>query len=104
MNRIISVIIATLIAMSVVAAAFASEANKPISITDDPAAISAGGITKNKRTKNPAQKAATARKKADHTYVKAKAKTDARDAEAKAAKEKIEADIKAANELETNLK
>jgi 5-methylcytosine-specific restriction endonuclease McrA len=104
MNKIISVIIATLIGMSFVAIVFASEGNKSIIIADHNAATSAGGIRKDKRTVNPAEKAAKARTKADHKYLKAKAKTDAKDADAKAAKEKNEADVKAAKDLDTNLK
>jgi hypothetical protein len=104
MNKIISAFIATLIAMSFVAVVCASEVNKPNIIADHTAPASAGGIKKDKRMLNPAEKAALARAKANHRYLKAKAKTDARDAEAHAAKEKIEADTKAENELETNLR
>jgi hypothetical protein len=104
MNKIISALIATLMGLSCVAVVCASEENKPILIAEHTTATSAGGIKKDKRMLNPAEKAALARAKANHRYLKAKAKTDVRDAEAHAAKEKIEADTKAENELETNLR
>lgn len=77
---------------------------KIIVIADHSINTSVGGIKKDKRTVNPAEKAAKVRIKADHNYLKTRAKTDGKRADEKAAKEKNEADTKAAKDLETNLK
>jgi hypothetical protein len=92
-TKILSVTIATLIAMSFAAVVFAAEDDKPIVIAGPNAAIPVNEINKQIITENAAEKAAKAKTKADAEYATTKAKEDA-----KKSKAKSKADAKAAKE------
>jgi Skp family chaperone for outer membrane proteins len=92
MNKILSAVVATLVAMSFTSVAFAANVEKPIVIAN-PAAVStsAGDAQKDAKTMKAEAKLAKAKEDAEAKEAKAKAK-----AEAKAAKAKVKADAKAA--------
>jgi hypothetical protein len=101
MKKILSAVIATLVAMSFTAVVFAADAGK----TAEPGATSTiGEAQKDVKAAKAEEKAVKAKAKADAKEAKAKKKSDAKEAkakakaDAKAAKAKAEADAKAAKE------
>jgi len=94
MKKILSAVIATLVAMSFTAVVFAADAAKTV-VAADPAGVSetAADTKKDAKTVKAEAKVAKAKVKADAKKAKAKAKADA-----KVAKEKVEADAKAAKD------
>jgi colicin import membrane protein len=102
MKKILSAVVATLVAVSFSAVVFAADAAKPATLAAPTAVtVPAGEVQKDAKAIKAEEKAAKAKAKAEAKEAKAKAKADAKAAKAKAkadakeAKAKAKADAKA---------
>lgn len=106
MKKIISAVIATLVAMSFTAVVFASDAHQPVVVAEAAAVVSpAESAQTDVNVAKAEAKSLKAKEKADAKKAKAKVKADAKKAkakvkaDAKAAKAKAAADAKSKKEL-----